>query len=203
VRDNDSASLTRSTYIFAVEITALGFVHRNREGFLCLPYAAVGQNNMILAPSDLAGATSPDEGALYPHLLGRSSEPASKSLWIYKWLIIRTTASATGVFESVTLEEMQLEIVAAVRRREDYFARLRSSVERILIGEPEEKSREPISESVRLFVWQRDGGQCVLCRSRENLEFDHIIPLAKGGGSTERNIQLLCEPCNRKKGAHI
>ncbi len=52
-------------------------------------------------------------------------------------------------------------------------------------------SREPIPESARLFVWQRDQGQCVKCGSRERLEFDHIIPLAAGGGSSERNLQLL------------
>lgn len=63
--------------------------------------------------------------------------------------------------------------------------------------------RQVIAESVRLFVWQRDGGKCVKCQSREKLEFDHIIPVVKGGSSTERNVQLLCEPCNREKGSQI
>jgi 5-methylcytosine-specific restriction endonuclease McrA len=63
--------------------------------------------------------------------------------------------------------------------------------------------REPISEAVRLFVWQRDGGKCVKCGARERLEFDHIIPVTAGGSSTERNVQLLCESCNRSKGATI
>src|SRR5207249_1732713 len=64
-------------------------------------------------------------------------------------------------------------------------------------------SREPIEESVRLFVWQRDGGRCVRCRSQDRLEYDHIIPLALGGSNRERNIQLLCETCNRAKGAKL
>jgi hypothetical protein len=63
--------------------------------------------------------------------------------------------------------------------------------------------RAPIPESVKLFVWQRDKSQCVKCGSREQLEFDHIIPIAMGGSSTERNVQLLCEACNRSKGAAI
>ena len=63
--------------------------------------------------------------------------------------------------------------------------------------------RERIPESVRLFVWQRDSGRCVQCGSNERLEFDHIIPIVEGGGSTERNVQLLCETCNRKKGKTI
>jgi len=63
--------------------------------------------------------------------------------------------------------------------------------------------RTPIPEDVQILVWNRDGGKCVKCGGTENLEFDHIIPLSKGGSNTARNIQLLCEHCNRGKGAKI
>jgi hypothetical protein len=63
--------------------------------------------------------------------------------------------------------------------------------------------RRPIPDEVKIFVWQRDGGRCVRCGSRENLEFDHVIPLSAGGSNTARNIQLLCESCNRGKGANL
>jgi hypothetical protein len=35
---------------------------------------------------------------------------------------------------------------------------------------PRVRIRKPISRDVRLFVWQRDGGRCVYCRSQERLE---------------------------------
>ena len=63
--------------------------------------------------------------------------------------------------------------------------------------------REVIPEAVRIAVWRRDGGKCVKCGSRKNLEYDHIIPLSKGGSNTVRNIELLCEKCNRKKRDNI
>lgn len=59
--------------------------------------------------------------------------------------------------------------------------------------------RDAIRQDVKTDVWNRDGGKCVTCGSRENLEFDHIIPVALGGANTARNIQLLCESCNRSK----
>jgi hypothetical protein len=63
--------------------------------------------------------------------------------------------------------------------------------------------RSSIPRSVRLEVWQRDGGRCVECDSQERLEFDHVIPVALGGANTARNLQLLCERCNRRKGATL
>jgi 5-methylcytosine-specific restriction endonuclease McrA len=69
-------------------------------------------------------------------------------------------------------------------------------------GEPH-SGRAPIPSHVRIEMWRRDAGRCVRCGSRGRLEFDHIIPIAHGGGGTARNIELLCETCNRAKSASI
>ena len=60
-----------------------------------------------------------------------------------------------------------------------------------------------IPQQVKNNVWKRDNGRCVSCGSNQNLEFDHIIPFSKGGSNTYRNIQLLCESCNRQKSNKI
>jgi hypothetical protein len=65
------------------------------------------------------------------------------------------------------------------------------------------KRRETITAEVRREVWRRDQGRCTSCGSNERLEFDHIIPVAMGGSNTARNLHLLCQTCNRKKGATL
>lgn len=67
----------------------------------------------------------------------------------------------------------------------------------------EETRSRNISTKVRDEVWNRAKGKCEECGSQINLEFDHIIPFSKGGSNTYRNIQLLCESCNRKKFNNI
>lgn len=63
--------------------------------------------------------------------------------------------------------------------------------------------RERIPDEVRAAVWLRDGGRCVRCGAEADLQFDHVIPVARGGGSAEPNIQVLCGTCNRAKGDAI
>jgi len=63
--------------------------------------------------------------------------------------------------------------------------------------------REAISRTVQREVWQRDGGRCVECSTKEKLCFDHIVPFSRGGSNTVRNLQLLCERCNLSKGNRI
>lgn len=63
--------------------------------------------------------------------------------------------------------------------------------------------RGAIPDDVRQYVWQRDGGKCCNCGSTVELQFDHVIPVALGGGSSAENLQILCGPCNRRKGAGL
>ncbi len=90
--------------------------------------------------------------------------------------------------------------------RKEYLAGLKREVMGEIapkIDNTQDERRERIPEKMRMYVWQRDGGKCARCGSRENLEYDHIIPVSKGGSNTERNIELLCEKCNRSKSDNV
>jgi hypothetical protein len=77
-----------------------------------------------------------------------------------------------------------------------------------------EKPRQPsphstantrhIPADVKRAVWKRDQGQCTFvsdtgqrCASRRFLEFDHAIPVARGGTATVSQIRLRCRAHNQ------
>jgi uncharacterized membrane protein YebE (DUF533 family) len=73
----------------------------------------------------------------------------------------------------------------------------------IVAAAEDKETRRRISREVRQRVWQRYGGRCAECKADTYLEFDHIIPVAKGGGNSDTNVQLLCRKCNLTKSDSI
>lgn len=69
--------------------------------------------------------------------------------------------------------------------------------------------RALMTSKLRQHIKERDGFTCKQCGASVEqepnllLEIDHIIPVSKGGLTTEENLQTLCWRCNRKKGAKI
>ena len=64
--------------------------------------------------------------------------------------------------------------------------------------------RGKVTNKMRFAVYDRDGWRCRKCgRKTNDLEVDHIYPIAKGGKTTFDNLQTLCHRCNVKKGANI
>lgn len=73
----------------------------------------------------------------------------------------------------------------------------------------------------RRFIWERDGGRCVLCGAKVPLhggrywdslswsmvdrgapaEIDHIIEVADGGTDAPSNLRTLCHDCHAAKTA--
>jgi len=70
--------------------------------------------------------------------------------------------------------------------------------------EPFLKQTRQIPTPVKIEVWKRDQGRCVICGSNKNLHFDHDVPFSKGGSSiTAKNVRLLCAKHNLSKSNKI
>lgn len=124
-----------------------------------------------------------------PQLLGKDPQIKAKQFWIYKDKIY---------WENDGLDAESVKALADSRE-----SKKQRKVEFLKGPDKKQKSRRYIENDVKVAVWRRDNARCVKCGSNEDLEFDHIIPVSMGGSSTERNLQLLCERCNREKGADL
>jgi 5-methylcytosine-specific restriction endonuclease McrA len=78
------------------------------------------------------------------------------------------------------------------------------------------RTKEPLTKGrrvpshVRRAVWERDGGRCTSvspsghrCGARGLLEFDHIVPVARGGASTVENVRLRCRSHNQEAAVQV
>lgn len=102
----------------------------------------------------------------------------------------------------LTAEDVRALVVSSASKRQRQLEKARA-VESMNQQVDSRARRQPIPHDVKTEVWQRDSGRCVECGSQVNLEFDHIIPLSMGGANTLRNLQLLCQTCNRRKGGTL
>ena len=117
----------------------------------------------------------------------------------------RSPAGSPDAVESISLWDVLVELV------EEYNCSSPTEVYELTMtfrtaAAPlpfEQTTRSPIPQAVRTEVWRRDGGRCVECGSNQNLQFDHIIPVSRGGATTAKNLQLLCQSCNSAKRAKI
>ncbi len=121
------------------------------------------------------------------------------SVWAYRGLVFNVTDSVRATY---SLEEILLIIRYSALKEERKWRRMEAVIS-TTVNQKLRPTREHIPDAVKQYVWRRDQGRCVKCGSNLNLEYDHIIPVALGGSNTNRNLQLLCEPCNRSKSASI
>jgi hypothetical protein len=116
-------------------------------------------------------------------------------MWYYKGNIYKIDGTYTD-------EQSRLLILEEEDKQRRLFEKLNLKFNNSS-NEDSSYSRPRIPENVRVEVWRRDGGKCARCGSREKLEYDHIVPISKGGSNTARNIELLCEKCNRSKHNNV
>ena len=121
-----------------------------------------------------------------------------KGYWLYQSNIYRVEVGG----QAYSMDQLKLLLLEHVDQEGRKFERLAAKFNADKTNELR-YPRPNIPEQVRVGVWRRDQGKCVRCGGRRNLEYDHIIPVSKGGSSTMRNIELLCEECNRQKRDQI
>jgi hypothetical protein len=158
-----------------------------------------GVRRVELPLKPLIGKSTPID---IPVLLGED-EVNGHSLFYFRDRLFMSERSSRGAFEC---DEVELRIKKIVYDEDFELSSLRAAVANLEAAIEFQKSGpklDPIPEEVKLLVRGRDGGCCVRCGSKQELQFDYIIPVPKGGGNSEANIQILCQTCNLKKSDKI
>ena len=58
--------------------------------------------------------------------------------------------------------------------------------------------------SIRERIFERDGYTCTYCGAHGvELQCDHVLPVAAGGGHDDSNLVTSCGPCNQAKSSKI
>ncbi len=110
-------------------------------------------------------------------------EKLRSGIWVYNG-IFRLIDAWTEESNGRTVIKFKLELIPETERAE----------------QKELEHNRLIPSAVKVAVWKRDKGKCVVCGSKDNLHFDHIIPYSKGGSSlVADNIQLMCARHNLAK----
>jgi 5-methylcytosine-specific restriction endonuclease McrA len=102
--------------------------------------------------------------------------------------------------DGLDVEDVKALVLQRKRRQEQKLQSARSLMRAEENGRP---TRTPVPTELRRAVFERDGGCCVECGGRFDLQYDHILPVAHGGATTLENLQLLCADCNRGKSDSI
>lgn len=136
---------------------------------------------------------------------------SGEMFWAHKHEIFRGDASLlseeVALLADAELKRHEAQTQDREIRASEAKARALAAARSLLLDgtEPEapDYQRIAIPAQVQREVWNRDNARCRQCGSQELLEYDHIIPVSRGGANTVRNVQLLCQLCNRSKGARI
>jgi len=101
------------------------------------------------------------------------------------------------------LDPAALEDDVARLMMDDYVDSKPGIYSYLLTGEEKHLNIRAFSPAMRSAAFERQGGICPVCRETfeiGQMEGDHIKPWSKGGKTIAKNCQMLCGPCNRKKG---
>lgn len=169
---------------------------------------------------------SVEEGRSYLTLKEKTiiSETKEKLPWLIKHLTSQKKISEKLGFEPVDFSDvhfpsykfqyvspggnssMEAEVIMNIDNLERFIDFLD---EHIKWQKSARGQRALMTPKLRETIKERDNYTCCNCGNGLHkepnllLEIDHIMPISKGGKTTEDNLQTLCWKCNRSKGSKI
>ena len=159
------------------------------------------------------------DGKIEDYMGRRQNEPTAVALWTHFQSVIDWVEAIFPVkrpamkgvdwgglynrHRDATLDPAALE--ADVKRlMQDDDVKSKAGVYAYLLdGDESHLNLRAFPAGMKAEAFERQGGVCPLCGetfSIGDMEGDHIDPWSQGGRTVAENCQMLCRPCNRRKG---
>ena len=136
-------------------------------------------------PVPVLQATAPAEP---PQTTPEDPKPESDTHGPRNWTSYAVTAWAWVVIVSLLIADWLIWVMLRTRSNE---RRIRPT------------RRVTWPKGLKQDLMERQDNTCVYCgyrRIARTLDIDHMIPVVRGGSNDERNLQVICRPCNQRKG---
>ena len=136
-------------------------------------------------PTPVLKATPPAE---LPQATPEDPKPVSDTHRPRNWTSYPATAWAWVVMVALLIADWLIWVMLRTRSNE---RRIRPT------------KRVTWRKGLKQGLMKRQDNTCVYCgyrRIARTLDIDHMIPVVRGGSNDESNLQVICRPCNQRKG---
>jgi hypothetical protein len=170
-------------------------------------------------------------GNIEQYMSAHQHDPNANELWAYfqaviAWVGLTFTVyrkemkgldwgSLYNQFKGGLYDTAKLEAQIKALMSDDDVSSKKGVYAYVLTGDEKHLSIRPFTDNQKREAYERQGGLCyngTHCVTVGNsagdkvfeigeMEADHITPWSKGGKTEPANCQMLCLPCNRRKGA--
>ena len=160
-----------------------------------------------------------NDGEIEAYMADHQSSPNASELWLYFQAVINWVKATfphyrkemKGVawgklynkYKNDPIDFAKLEIEIKKLMADDDVSN-KKGIYLYVLGEKESNLNiRAFTSTQKRGAWERQGGVCSKCGKpfdMDDMEADHIDPWSKGGKTTAENCQVLCRPCNRRKG---
>ena len=160
-------------------------------------------------PSDLADSPKvmvPVSSQVSPHTIVAPSSPGRFMLQLTLSQVTHDLLCEARALLGHTVPSGDVEAVLQRALRELVEGLRKQKCAEVARPRPQQGSsiNRYIPAEVKRAVMKRDGGQCTFvsdtgrrCEERSRVEFDHVVPVARGGQSTTDNLRLRCRVHNQ------